>query len=340
MGIRSALFVIVSICCSPALGQDFSVNGTGFFVSSNGHILTNYHVTSSCKRMQIETIDGSSMDAKILAIDQTNDLAQLSTSAKPAAFASFQERVQLGGIVHAYGFPLSGLLSSSGNFTSGMVTATAGIKDDSRMLQISAPVQPGNSGGPLISDVGAVVGVVTSKLNALEVVGITKDIPQNVNFAIKASAAVTFMQANDLSPTVTQSAGILAASKVADVAKTFTVKMLCAGTRDEAVAVQAQNEVAAAQTSGPTLWNHNGSIVQLESQGNQRRIYYENPRSEVMAVGVRKGTLLFEGTSTKGRYRGTAYYFHHACGPVAYSVEGSHYRRWSKSSPKWPSPTS
>ena len=61
------------------------------------------------------------------------------------------------------------------------------------MLQISTPVQPGNSGGPLLSETGAVVGIVTAKLDALTLIGITKDIPQNVNFAIKGSSALSFL---------------------------------------------------------------------------------------------------------------------------------------------------
>jgi S1-C subfamily serine protease len=79
--------------------------------------------------------------------------------------------------VIAYGFPLSGLLSSTGNATTGNISALGGIGDDPRHLQISAPVQPGNSGGPLVDMSGNVIGVIVSKLNALRVARVTADIP-------------------------------------------------------------------------------------------------------------------------------------------------------------------
>ncbi|MBB3810626.1 hypothetical protein FHS81_002728 [Pseudochelatococcus contaminans] len=97
-----------------------------------------------------------------------------------------------------FGYPLTGILTSSGNFTQGSVTALAGLRDDNRMLQISAPVQPGNSGGPLLDDAGNVVGVVVSKLNALKVAAATDDLAQNVNFAIKASVVQGFLEAQGI----------------------------------------------------------------------------------------------------------------------------------------------
>jgi serine protease Do len=95
-----------------------------------------------------------------------------------------------------FGFPLAPLLSRSGNFTLGNVTSLSGLSDDSRFLQVSAPVQAGNSGGPLVDHAGVVAGVVTSKLNAIRTAAVTGDLPQNVNFAIKSQMAVTFLAAN------------------------------------------------------------------------------------------------------------------------------------------------
>jgi serine protease Do len=93
----------------------------------------------------------------------------------------------VGESIFVYGFPLTGLLSSSGNFTVGTITSIAGLGDDSRIMQISAPVQPGNSGGPLLDRSGNVVGIIVSKLNALRLAQVTQDMAQNINFAIKAS---------------------------------------------------------------------------------------------------------------------------------------------------------
>jgi S1-C subfamily serine protease len=109
---------------------------------------------------------------------------------------SIRASIRVGEPVAAFGFPLSSMLASSGNFTLGDVTALAGIGDDTRYLQISAPVQPGSSGGPLLDERGNLVGVVTSKLNALKTAALTGDFPQNVNFAIKASALTAFLGSN------------------------------------------------------------------------------------------------------------------------------------------------
>src|ERR1700730_17779896 len=82
--------------------------------------------------------------------------------AHPTTFASLRSGVHLGERVALFGFPLAGLLATSGNFTLGNVTAVAGLGDDTRIIQISASVQPGNSGGPLLDYSGNVVGVVES----------------------------------------------------------------------------------------------------------------------------------------------------------------------------------
>ena len=96
-------------------------------------------------------------------------MAILATDIKSDMFASFRVSplLQLGENIFVYGFPLVGDLSTSGNFTAGTITALAGIDDDTRYVQISAPVQPGNSGGPLLDSGGRVIGVVTSKLNTI-----------------------------------------------------------------------------------------------------------------------------------------------------------------------------
>ena len=102
--------------------------------------------------------------------------------------ASFRvEPPRLAETVVVYGFPLSGMLSSSGNVTLGNISALMGLGDDSRDVQISAAVQPGNSGGPMFDGSGLLLGVVQSKLNAIRAASVTGDIAQNVNFAIRGS---------------------------------------------------------------------------------------------------------------------------------------------------------
>src|SRR6185437_7303219 len=89
--------------------------------------------------------------------------------------------------------PLPGVLSSEGNLSAGILSATEGLENDARFIQISAPVQPGNSGGPLFDSSGHVIGVVEAKLDALKIAELTGDIPQNVNFAVRLSEIRKFL---------------------------------------------------------------------------------------------------------------------------------------------------
>ncbi len=167
-----------------------ATSGTAFFVSRNGEALTNAHVVEDCQQIRV---NGDM--ARLLARDVKNDLALLATDQHPSQWSNWRVSVRQGEDIVVYGFPLTGVLSSGGNVVTGNVTALAGLEDDSRFLQISAPVQPGNSGGPLFDRFGNIVGVVVSKLNAIRIASATGDIPQNVNFAIKASVATAFLDA-------------------------------------------------------------------------------------------------------------------------------------------------
>ena len=172
-------------------------SGSGFFVSPSGHILTNAHVIEDCSEIDVTPDGQPTRRARLVASDKVNDLAIVHAEGSPPLSLTFGSAgARLGEPVAAFGFPLSNVLTRNGNFTLGHVTALAGIGDDSRYLQISAPVQSGNSGGPLLDYSGNIAGVVTAKLNALRTAIATGDIPQNVNFAIKASQARSFLEAS------------------------------------------------------------------------------------------------------------------------------------------------
>lgn len=177
-------------------------SGTGFFVSKMGHVLTNAHVVEGCTKILMTSIDGQPPSSAYVAkVDKINDLALLKTATAPLYIANFRTGARLGEAIAVFGYPLAGVLSTSGNFTLGNITALTGLADDSRHLQISAPVQGGNSGGPLLDEAGNVVGVIVAKLDALRVMVATKgEIPQNVNFAIRASVASAFMDGNGITP--------------------------------------------------------------------------------------------------------------------------------------------
>jgi S1-C subfamily serine protease len=203
-------------------------SGTGFFVARDGLVLTNAHVVNECAQIRVAVGRDNILPADIVARDVANDLALLKINHTPVRVAQIRSNVRLGENVEAFGYPLTGLLATSGNFTLGNVAALAGLGDDSRYLQISAPVQPGNSGGPLLDQSGNVVGVVSAKLNAMKVMVATNgDIPENVNFAIKASVAANFLQTNSVKFEVGEASQQLQPADVADQAKAMSVYVQC-----------------------------------------------------------------------------------------------------------------
>jgi len=202
-------------------------SGSGFFVSNEGHVLTNNHVVGDCTSIRVFMDQAAAADARIIARDATNDLALLSTGLKPLRMASPRSSVRLGESVVAFGYPHADVLASSGNFTLGNVTALAGIGDDSRYLQMSTPVQAGNSGGPLLDQNGTLVGIVTAKLNALKIAAASGDLPQNVNFALKASTVANFLDTNRIKYAPGSSTVALKPEDLADQARSMSVFILC-----------------------------------------------------------------------------------------------------------------
>lgn len=172
-----------------------AATGSGFIVGE-GRILTNNHVVEGCTRMAARNAAGQRVTASLVGTDTRRDLAVLSVPSGfgPALIFRDSPAVRIGEAVVTYGFPLTGVLSSGPSLTTGSISALAGLRDNPLHFQISAPVQPGNSGGPLLDGQGHVVGVVVAKLNAMQIAKMTGgDIPQNVNFAIKGPEAAAFL---------------------------------------------------------------------------------------------------------------------------------------------------
>ena len=215
---------------SAATPKEKSISsGTGLLVSAAGHVLTNAHVVEGCGVFRARLANQSYVGATILATNKRDDLALLKMATPTSlSFAALRiaKSVRAGEEVVVYGFPLQSFLASSGNISTGIVTALAGLGDNSHHLQISAPVQPGNSGGPLLDKGGNVIGIVVAKFG-LKAVTLTKDIPQNVNFAIKAPIAAAFMDAHGISYSTATSDVVLSVPDVGDRAKQFTVNIEC-----------------------------------------------------------------------------------------------------------------
>lgn len=204
-------------------------SGSAFYVSEAGHLLTNAHVVSGCQQLNVIMPGEMPASAKVIATDERDDLALLKASTKAPAVAMFRggAAARVGEPVIVYGFPLTGALASSGNLVTGTLSALAGLGDNPRHYQISAPVQPGNSGGPLLDESARVIGVVVGKLNALRMARLTGDVPQNVNFAIKASAATAFLEAHGIQGKFAVDEVKRAPAEVADTARAHTVRVEC-----------------------------------------------------------------------------------------------------------------
>ena len=203
-------------------------SSSGFLVGSRGRVLTNNHVVDGCAQVTVRH-SGESHGATVRASDATNDLALLAApglSGERAAFSA-SSQAALGETATVAGYPFGGLLASDLHVTSGIVSALAGLQDDSTRLQITAPVQPGNSGGPLLDESGNVIGVVVSRLNALGVARATGTIPQNVNFAIKGSVARMFLEIHGVPYRRADEGEKLSSQAVADLARGFTVAVEC-----------------------------------------------------------------------------------------------------------------
>jgi S1-C subfamily serine protease len=201
-------------------------SGSGIILAK-GTVITNQHVVANCARVQVVQ-NGQIYPASVKKRDVKADLALLEVPALPAvAYPSLRRRALNGEGVMVAGYPLSGLLSSDMIVTDGIVNALSGISNDSSLLQISAPVQPGNSGGPLIDKSGALLGVVVSKLNALKAAASTGDLPQNVNFAIKPEVLRLFLESENLSVNAVDGGSRLETEVLAERARGFTLKIEC-----------------------------------------------------------------------------------------------------------------
>src|SRR5216684_2883553 len=209
--------------------QAADTSGSGVAIGIQGEILTNSHVVENCAKITVQLSSNNSQTSLLVARDQKNDLAVIRIDTAPASVTAFRDGtpIRAGDTVVALGYPLTGLLASSANLSVGNVSAVAGLGDDYRYFQISAPVQSGNSGGPLLDASGHLVGIVTAKLNAVGIARFTGDIPQNVNFAIKAEVARAFLDSRGVKYQTGRSEQQLSTADVGDTARQFAAYIEC-----------------------------------------------------------------------------------------------------------------
>ena len=217
-------------------------SGSGIVVSRTGEILTSQHAVERCAAGATITFGDISRHAVVQAQDTENDLALLVVDSeescawwsptcsavfdKPASFSELP-RASLGAEVAVAGYPLKGLLAPTLNVTRGNVSSLTGLGNEAKWLQISAPVQHGNSGGPVLDNAGNVIGVVTAKLNAVRTAQETGDVPQNVNFALKGAIVRSFLEIHGIEYSRQPSDEALTPEGLATLAHGFTVAVTC-----------------------------------------------------------------------------------------------------------------
>jgi S1-C subfamily serine protease len=170
-----------------SLNSTWKGNGTGFFIDAKGYITTNYHVIEEASEIEIDLIQRGqkySYKAKIISSDKQNDLAIIKIddpNFKPYLKLPYNFKTQISDIgsnVFALGYPMA--LSAMGvdvKFTDGKISSKTGYQGDITSYQISVPVQPGNSGGPLFDYDGNIIGIVSAKIMSAD----------NVSYAIKSN---------------------------------------------------------------------------------------------------------------------------------------------------------
>jgi S1-C subfamily serine protease len=154
-------------------------SGTGFFITNDGYLITSFHVVEDATQILIKNTQGEEYIAKYVRGDE----------------------------VFTLGYPLIQIQGQEQKATFGRICALSGIQDDIRFLQIDVPIQPGNSGGPLINRNGLVIGITTATLSQLNVLRESGSLPQSVNYAVKSDYIIPVIRdyAKDLNDKIDDS---------------------------------------------------------------------------------------------------------------------------------------
>lgn len=183
------LFVLLTFCGVLRRESGLAGSGTGFFVSPNGVLVTAAHVVQGASGVWV-AVKEEVWPATVLKLDNANDVAILKVEVPgsvPFLPLADSAAIRMGTDVFTVGFPNIQIQGVSPKLTRGEISSLTGMQDDPRFFQISVPVQPGNSGGPLLNLHGRVVGIVVSRLDDRFTLFASGALPQNVNYAIKSS---------------------------------------------------------------------------------------------------------------------------------------------------------
>ena len=172
--------------------KNLRVSGSGFFISEDGYLITNAHVVRNARSVKVKTGTGV-FPAEVVRVDERDDFALLKVSGTFPALSISTNEAGLGDAVFTIGFPDIVLQGTQPKFTDGKISSLTGLMDDPAEYQISVPVQPGNSGGPLADLHGNVQGVIVARLDDSAALLAAGSLPQNVNYAVKGRLLRNFL---------------------------------------------------------------------------------------------------------------------------------------------------
>jgi S1-C subfamily serine protease len=210
----------------PRQGTSFS--GSGFGIDDR-HILTNAHVIEGAHSIAIAG-ERISSPAELVFSDPRNDIALLRVEQPLPAAARFRDvlDLHLGEDVIVLGFPLQGLLGSGPQATAGNVSALCGIGSDTSVLQFSAPIASGNSGGPILDQSGLVIGLVHASLN-LDRIREGGSNAENVNFGVKGAVVRAFLGTVGIDPLIASAGAVRSRADIVREARSYIFRIKCEG---------------------------------------------------------------------------------------------------------------
>ena len=179
--------------------------GTGFALN-NGYIVTNYHVVEGATSIKVRGINGdfnTDYNASLVSTDKFNDLALIKIEDNRfVGFGTIPYKVkttvsEVGEEIFVLGYPLTSTMGDEIKLTTGVISSKSGYQGDMSLYQISAPVQPGNSGGPLFDKQGNLIGIISAKHEGAE----------NVGYAIKTSYLKNLVESNTFTSSILPSSG-------------------------------------------------------------------------------------------------------------------------------------
>ena len=183
-------------------------SGSGFAISSDGVVVTNYHVVKGCQKLKVHLL-GKAVEATTLFQDERNDIAIIKGDFRPKGYFNVSDkRPRLLQDIYVAGFPFGKDMSTTVKVTKGIISSLAGMENNYSNIQIDAALHQGNSGGPILDNEGKVVGVAVSRLDKMKAFKKYGQISENTNFGVKARTLSDIMESNNFKVNASSSKGL------------------------------------------------------------------------------------------------------------------------------------